>query len=264
MRGKLGPDPSRLQRLGCSPRNGEVRVPIPVHDLPWDRDRYCQQSAVPPGVETVLAQSPVDSVSYSPVMPTSSSGVTLQHARHVVRPGRAFLRQITDLLRIPSATKRHHHITLNCEFRADLQWWVTLAEQWNGVAIFPCPREPFVRVNLDASGSWGCGAWSGWFQLEWSVSARGHHICFKELYAGLVWCAVWGRSWHGCRIRWWCDNQAAVHTVNRRSCRDKEIRRGRGGRVAGEFTVTIHNLYPAKESTDSHGNCVAHNVRENC
>ena len=152
---------------------------------------------------------------------------TLQHACQVVRPGRAFLRRIIDLLRIPSATKGHHHIRLNCEFRADLQWWATLAEHWNGVAIFPCPSEPVVRVTSDASGSWGCGAWSDsrWFQLEWSASARGHHISFKELFAGLVSCAVWGRSWNGCRIRWWCDNQAAVHAVNRRSCRDKGMMR---------------------------------------
>ena len=38
---------------------------------------------------------------------------TLQHACRVVKPGRAFLRRMIDLLRTPSATKAHHHIRLN-------------------------------------------------------------------------------------------------------------------------------------------------------
>ena len=102
----------------------------------------------------------------------------------------------------PSATKGHHHIRLNREFGADLQWWITFAEHCNRVAMFPCPRDPAASATCDASGTWGCGAWSGssWFQLEWSKTARAHHISFKELFAGLVSCAVWGKSWRGSRV----------------------------------------------------------------
>lgn len=53
---------------------------------------------------------------------------TLQHACQVIRSRRTFLRRIIALLRIPSATQGHHHIRLNREFRADLQWWTTFAE----------------------------------------------------------------------------------------------------------------------------------------
>ena len=52
---------------------------------------------------------------------------TLQHACWVVRSGRAFLRRAIDLLRTPGATKGHHHLRLNREFHADLQWWKTFA-----------------------------------------------------------------------------------------------------------------------------------------
>ena len=45
---------------------------------------------------------------------------TLHHACCVVKPGRAFLRRIINLLRIPGATKGHHHVRLNREFQADL------------------------------------------------------------------------------------------------------------------------------------------------
>ena len=39
---------------------------------------------------------------------------------------------------------------------------------WNGVVLVPSQR-PEVVVASNASGLWGCGAYSGvrWFQLEW-------------------------------------------------------------------------------------------------
>ena len=147
---------------------------------------------------------------------------TLQHAARVVKPGRTFLRRMIDLLRTPGATKPHHHIRLNREFRADLQWWRTFAVHWNGVAMFPCVITPTSAATSDASGAWGCGAWSGssWFQLEWPQGAQNHHISFKELFAGLVAAAVWGSRWRGTRVMWLCDNQAAVYAISKRSCRD--------------------------------------------
>ena len=53
-----------------------------------------------------------------------------------------------------------------------------------------------------------------------SASSQGYHIAFKELFASLVACAVLGRHWRGGRVDWRCDNQAVVHAVNRRSCRN--------------------------------------------
>lgn len=47
---------------------------------------------------------------------------TLEHPCQVIKPGRALLRRMIDLLRIPSATWGHHHIHLNHDFRPDLQW----------------------------------------------------------------------------------------------------------------------------------------------
>ena len=150
---------------------------------------------------------------------------TLQHACRVIKPGRTFLRRMIDLLRTPSATKPHHHIRLNCEFRADLQWWRVFAVHWNGVAMFPLAAAPVLEMTSDASGGWGCGAWSGsrWFQFQWCTQMQGHHIAFKELFAGLLACIAWGRGWHGKRIRWLCDNQAAVYAVNNRACRDPNL-----------------------------------------
>ena len=150
---------------------------------------------------------------------------TLHHACCVVRPARALLRRIIDLLRMPCASRGHHHVRLNGEFRADLRWWATFAAHWNGVAIVPCMSEPAFSVTSDASGNWGCGAWSGssWFQFEWPPDARDRSISFKELFAGLLAAAVWGKRWGGSRVQWSCDNQPAVYAVNGRSCRDKDM-----------------------------------------
>ena len=148
---------------------------------------------------------------------------TLQHACKVIRPGRSFLRRMIDLLRVPA--RPHHHVRLNRQFRADLQWWRTFATGWNGVAVLPPEHAPTFSLTSDASGHWGCGAWTqqSWFQFEWPDAARSHHISFKELFAVLLACVLWGKRWRGARTRCWCDNQAAVHCINKRSCRDPSL-----------------------------------------
>ena len=84
---------------------------------------------------------------------------------------------------------------------------------------------PRFEVTSDASGQWGCGAWSqsNWFQFQWPEESRHHHIAFKELVAVLLACAVWGSKWHGTRIICRCDNQAAVQSITNRSCRDPSL-----------------------------------------
>ena len=115
----------------------------------------------------------------------------LQNAAKVIRPGRTFVRRMIDLLKGPR--RPHYFIRLNQQFRADLYWWRTFAETWNGVALFPPPPAPTVEFASDASGSWGCGAWCGeqWWQWQWPMEcSRG--IAFKELFAVVVSAAVWG------------------------------------------------------------------------
>ena len=120
---------------------------------------------------------------------------TFQHASRVIRPGRSFLRRMIDLLRIPY--RPHHHVRLGVPFRADLQWWATFAERWNGVAILAPTAPAAVEVISDASGHWGCRAWSQhcWFQYQWPEEALHYHIAFKELFALVMACATWGHEW---------------------------------------------------------------------
>ncbi len=107
----------------------------------------------------------------------------LQHACTVVKPGRTFLRRIIDLsTRVDQLWK---HIRLSLAFRADLQWWATFLDQWNGTSMLSCLGKlpTSVTVTSDASGSWGCGAYCGkeWFSVPWGDAWPGVHITVKEL-----------------------------------------------------------------------------------
>ncbi len=90
----------------------------------------------------------------------------LQHACYVVKPGRSFLRRMIELSRF--VRKLHHRVCLNAGFRSDLKWWACFMPVWNGscpVSSIPLSK-PRVEMTSDASGSWGCGAYTSqghWF-----------------------------------------------------------------------------------------------------
>ena len=56
---------------------------------------------------------------------------SLSFACKVVKPGRMFLRRLIDLS--TSVPNLNHHITLNSEARADIQWWNSFLPSWNGI-----------------------------------------------------------------------------------------------------------------------------------
>ena len=118
------------------------------------------------------------------------------------------------------------HLRLNTEFRADLQWWATFLDLWNGVAIITalCRRPIDAKLVSNASGSWGCGAYFGnkWFALSWSScpSWAEVHISVQELLPIIVSCAVWGSEMAGCHIRSLCDNAAVVVMINKHTSKN--------------------------------------------
>ena len=141
----------------------------------------------------------------------------LQHACCVVKPGRTFLRRMIQLASV--AKELHHRIRLNVGFRSDLQWWAQFLTPWNGVGMMSGITESGFEVSItsDASGSWGCGAFSSegeWFQIPWPESWNGIHITVKELLPVIVAIALWGHRWRGKAVKCWCDNAATVAIVN--------------------------------------------------
>ena len=119
----------------------------------------------------------------------------LSHAAAVVRPGRSFMRHLIDTMAIPR--RQHHMVRLNLRCKADIAWWLSFVQGWNGVSFLP-NLQVGASVVADASGSWGCGAYScrtlEWFQLPWPSSWDGICIATKELLPLVIAAAVWGKS----------------------------------------------------------------------
>ncbi len=141
---------------------------------------------------------------------------SLSHACKAVRAGRTFLRRLIDL----STTVRRldRHVRLTTCARSDLEWWFQFCSCWNGITMMSTVNKanPDITIISDASGNWGCGAWSGldWFQLHWAGPITKYHITVKELVPIIIAAAVWGHNWKGKTIRARCDNAAVVSIVN--------------------------------------------------
>lgn len=151
----------------------------------------------------------------------------LNHACKVVRSGRSFLRRMIDLLH-----SVHHPphskipIRLNKGFRSDLAWWSMFVRDWNGVSFLQPPAHlSQVELYSDASGSWGCGTYSGveWFQLQWDPTSQHLSIAEKELIPIILACAAWGSSWQNQRVICHCDNQVIVACLQSRTSKNPGI-----------------------------------------
>ena len=148
----------------------------------------------------------------------------LNHAAIVVKPGRTFMRHLINTMKIP--THKDQKVGLNSQCRADLQWWTTFMEGWNGSSFFGPPTST-VAVVSDASGTWGCGAFispaGDWFQFQWPEAWSGSCIAVKELFPVLVSAALWGKCWFGRSVKFVCDNQAVVQALTSGRVRDTHL-----------------------------------------
>ena len=57
----------------------------------------------------------------------------LQHATKVIQPRRTFVQGLHALQSVGSFS--HHQIHLNGAFRADICWWHTFVDSWNGLSL---------------------------------------------------------------------------------------------------------------------------------
>lgn len=128
------------------------------------------------------------------------------------------------MLSVLSVLELHHHIRLRAGFHSDLQWWAVFLRKWNGICMMVAlgRNTPEATVTSDASGSWGCGAFSDsgqWFQCEWQGAWSDVHITAKELLPIVIACALWGKEWQGKTVKCYSDNAAVVSII--RSGRSK-------------------------------------------
>ena len=139
----------------------------------------------------------------------------LQHASKVVRPGRTFMRRMFDLLK--GISRKQQFIRLNTAFRSDLVWWYVFLEKWNGTSMMPTElKTPRYQLITDASGTFGCGAYSEnrWLQYQWPIETEAWSIVVKELIPIVMALILWGQYWSGNVVLMQCDNRAVVDVLN--------------------------------------------------
>lgn len=147
----------------------------------------------------------------------------LVHATKVLPLGKAFLNQLFALKRTmdPGSNPIRR---LNLAARADVAWWLLQCQDWSGSSAsqFLLLEQPSHHLYTDASGSWGCGAWSlpHWLQVPWQDELQGASIALKELVPVVVAAALWGAEWSGSYVMCHSDNSAVVAQVNRLHARD--------------------------------------------
>ena len=133
----------------------------------------------------------------------------LSYAAKVVQPGRIFLRRLIHLS--TTVEKLHHHVNLNMEAKADIDWWCQFLPSWSKSTFIP---ESFaisssdLLLFTDASlNGFGAIYQNSWIQGSFAGSALEHSIDFKELFAIVAAVMTWGTAWAGKRIIFYTDNK---------------------------------------------------------
>ena len=89
------------------------------------------------------------------------------------------------------------HLQLNVLARADISWWHTFIEHWNGISLVP-PATPAFFITSDASGTQQCGVlhYNQWLQ-PWHHELGGFADLHPMNWFPLFWWWLSGALMHG-------------------------------------------------------------------
>ena len=149
----------------------------------------------------------------------------LNFACKVVRPGRTFLRRLYDLC--CHASQPHHNIRITKEARKDLKAWLHFLSAYNGVSIL-AKRVWLSSLHLQLQSDAADSGYAAVFGNEWligsfSIEERSVHITVRELYPIALAIAVWPQFFQNKCVLLLCDNEAAVHIINKQTSKDSKI-----------------------------------------
>jgi hypothetical protein len=134
----------------------------------------------------------------------------------VIQPGRTFLRRLISLS--TRATQLYHKLKLNSMAREDILWWIRCVDQWNRKSVFLddlWSTSAELNFYTDASGYGIGGVYRDlWFAQEFTTEHSRRSIAWRELYAVVVACRLWGPLLTGRRMLLQCDNESVVSIVN--------------------------------------------------
>ncbi|MES9881803.1 MAG: reverse transcriptase domain-containing protein [Sedimenticola sp.] len=144
----------------------------------------------------------------------------------VVLPGRACLRRLISS--IMEVKQPYHFVKISAEAKADMYMWSTFIRGFNGRSVFLNDRflsSRTLSLYTDAAASLGFGAVYGshWLYGPFPAEWQGFNITFLELYPIVLAVNVWGSLWRNHCVRFYTDNLALVHILNKQTSKDKQI-----------------------------------------
>ena len=142
----------------------------------------------------------------------------LNFAARVVFGGRTFLRRIIDTVNLMQ--RPHHHVRINAQLRADLEWWTGFLGVFNGKTFFvdsePVPTKEF---STDACPIGGGGFFQGdWFYVNWATNypcLANVHINLQETFTVLLALERWKDQLRDKWIIVRTDNTTTLSTINK-------------------------------------------------
>ena len=149
---------------------------------------------------------------------------SLNFVCRAIPPGRAFLRRLIGLT--IGFTEGSARIRVGTGAKRDIAMWIEFLTHFNGAVMFlesQWVSNSTLELYTDAAQSIGFGCF---FQNHWtcslwpsSVQARSTAISYLELYPLVVAIELWGNLMCNKKVKFWCDNQAVVAIVNKKSAK---------------------------------------------
>jgi hypothetical protein len=151
----------------------------------------------------------------------------LNFCARCVKPGRAFLRRLWDLLQdVPSSQSSSVVLITPCA-KQDLKAWQMFLMKFNGITLIS--TQPFVSSDAlqfftDASQKgFGCVFMSKWFYGAWEQSLSTLNIVILELFPIVMAVHVFHQSFTDKHVVINTDNLALVHIINNQTSKCKVV-----------------------------------------
>ena len=145
---------------------------------------------------------------------------SLLYITKCVKPARYFLNRMLQLLRTNHTAKI---ISLNNDFKRDLNWFLTFLRQYNGVTFYD-NQEIQETIFLDASLQGLGGAFNNEvYALTIPLGFQNYDIVHLEILNIVVALKLWAKQWQNKRIEIRCDNMAVVEVIRSGKARDPTL-----------------------------------------
>ena len=148
----------------------------------------------------------------------------LNWAASVVYGGRVFLRNLINA--ISSLKQDYHKVRLRANALADINWWMTFMESFNGKSVI-LNVKPVSAVYTDACNKAGGGHWgSNWFYINWELDwlqAADCHINEKEILSVVMAAHYWGHMWADSKVYVFSDNMTTVAGINKGTSKNSVV-----------------------------------------